>query len=40
MDESVKVAKARVRLDNMVSGCCGMPVHEVIRDNLDAWGGF
>jgi len=40
MDESVKVAKARVRLDNMVSGGCGMPIHEIIRDNLEAWKGL
>lgn len=40
MDESVKVALARDKLNKLVSGGCGMPIHEIIRDNLEAWKGL
>ena len=40
LDEDVKVALARDKLNKLVSGGCGMPIHEIIRDNLKAWKGL
>ena len=40
LDEDVKVSLAREKLNKLVSGGCGMPIHEIIRDNLKAWKGL
>lgn len=38
--EEVLIRLCRQYLDDTVSGGCGMPVHEIVRDNMDAWKGL
>jgi len=40
LEEDIKIALAREKLNKLVSGGCGMPIHEVIRDNMEAWKGL
>lgn len=37
LSDKERLALCRQDIDNNISGCCGMPKHEVIRHNINSW---